>query len=31
MNVSKNVIELNSNKEDKGERIHISLYKNDML
>ena len=29
MNVSKNVIELNS-KEDKGETIHISLYNNEM-
>ncbi|MGZ5548730.1 MAG: Vgb family protein, partial [Nitrososphaeraceae archaeon] len=30
MNISKNVIELNSNKEDKGEIIHISLYNNEM-
>ena len=29
MNVSKNVIELNS-KEDKGEIIHLSLYNNEM-
>ena len=30
MNVSESVIELNSNKEDKGEIIHISLYNTKM-
>ena len=30
MNISKNLIELNSNKEDKGERIPIYLYNNEM-
>ena len=30
MNISENVIELNSNKEDQGEIIHISLYNNEM-
>jgi virginiamycin B lyase len=31
MNISKNVIELNSNKEDKGEIIYISLYNNNEM